>query len=39
MIRLRSIGNTVDLTAAKGAAKVYAYSRNRRACVILHFPK
>ena len=39
MIRLWAIGIMVLLTAAKGAAKSYAYGRKRSACVILDFPK
>ena len=39
MIRLRAIGIMVLLTAAKGAARGYAYGQKRSACVILDFPK
>ena len=39
MIRLWAIDIIVLLTAAKGAARGYAYGRKRSACVILDFPK
>jgi hypothetical protein len=39
MIRLRSMGIRVHLTAAKDAANGYAYSRKRIACVIVDFFK
>ena len=39
MIRLWAIGIMGLLTAAKGAARGYAYGRKRSACVILDFPK
>jgi hypothetical protein len=39
MIRPRSMGIMIHLTVAKSAAKGYAYSRKRIACVILDFAK